>query len=885
MEEATLILLRVAPIATDFLQVLHCKRVLELAQTVERMASRLARLRQARCDALYALVPGKPSPERRALLGIKRAVHNNRLPEIDLEVPELQDVLARSSALAADLRDWASDVETLHQSLTLGPAVMQADWVAVRHGLALAWECELLRRGVFHAKPQLFFELEKLFTRAGKRSDAPPTQTDLAFLAYVYRAVTKTSPFSTLTVTGVGRMAEDADHFHPLELDDISSVLVLAPDIISRLGQRWVNRTDMHVFAPVRTPDLLEVDGSRIVFLGESDRELTGNRGAEVIRILSDAPFAVLALRLIRASPTGHYTIASLRSDIAMQLGASEQVIEAMLAQLRACGLIRIELDYDSCRPTALDAVIEATTSSSPELEADLKQAQDVSRQLRTLASRPVREQATALPKTLADLQRLLGDTAPPDRHVAVFDRCSAASLFALPARAVQEIMPTLQDVLTVLPLFNVDLGAERFVQDFLRLQCANGKAVPILTAFAELRAFLDAHYRGSEWAALSAAADQHPSLRAATFHREALIADIRGRMGTTNQANSPTITLLDDFFRRWSEEAAAFAPRRTRLSASFLGQFIDTGDPAQPRFALNAVVAGYGTLAAAWACADPAHPAGSYLHRTLRENLSSLDVKGYVVEVAAALNFGGHVREAITPYFLPYPGEPSSADPDRRLDWRDLVLVHDQALDRVVLLRRVDGKRILPVNLGTLSSHHFPPFYRFLMCLGAAFTPTFSLVHFFEQELPPSDRLSPRYYPRIVAGTIVLSRMTCCMPAASLPSLGGGPLSFDDFLKIRSWARAFDLPRLAFVTGAQTSEVMEEVGNLRAFKRARKPFFVNFDDYLSCVLFHRFSRRVGSSVCVTEMLPTPEQNSFRTGDAGGRVVECVIEVQGGPVQ
>ena len=64
----------------------------------------------------------------------------------------------------------------------------------------------------------------------------------------------------------------------------------------------------------------------------------------------------------------------------------------------------------------------------------------------------------------------------------------------------------------------------------------------------------------------------------------------------------------------------------------------------------------------------------------------------------------------------------------------------------------------------------------------------------------------------------------------------------------------------------------------------ARKPFFVDFDDYASCALMSRFIRHAGAMVRFSEMLPTQEQNPFRD-ERRARTVECVMEIQGGALE
>jgi hypothetical protein len=872
--DAPIILLRVSPMSMDALQSFQCRSVLEMAQRAECALRRLNAAKQQRCDALHALVPGKSTQTRRALLDIKRAVHNDRPVDIDVDESILPDVIARNETFALEMRTWMSEVKTYTSSLKLGDEAVRNDWERVRNGLARAWDDDLLQRGVLHAQPQLFHELNKQLKHPAGCSNRASQRTELSLLAYAYRAATKTSPFSTLTLTAVGQLADDADRFPVIELHERSSILVVSPILVSRFAARWLGRPEIGLHTPVRAPDLVETRNDQIVFLDGGAS--SGGQCAEVIRTLSDAPLATVVLRSLLAAPN-RYSMATLRADLAERLDCPERVLDDALALLRACGLIRVQLDYESCRPDALDTLVEAIVPNDVETDNERREAEQVSALLRSLAGRPASEQAIGLGTVLASMTSLTDDTQQLRGGSMVFDRCSLSSPVALPAYALRSVLPVLEEVLGVLPLFNVELGAERLVQDFFRQRCIGDAQVPILRAFSEFSEFIEAGRRSADQDPFVAAANAHPATLAATVDRQVLIAELRSLV---DGANARNVALPDGFFRRWAGRAQSFAPRRTGLSASFLGQFVDGAGPASPRFVLNSVVAGYGALSAAWARVEPACEAGLYLHAALRERLIALDPDGDVVEVAAAFDFGGQVRERITCRHLSYPGESSRVESHGRIDWQDLALVFDRRLDRITLAYASDGRSVLPVHLGTISSYHFPPFYRFLMCLGPAFTPTFSLIDLIEEELSDAERLVPRHYPRVTAGRVVISREAWCIPATDLPMVHSKPLSFADFLALRRWAREHDLPRVMFVTGAQTGDFLRDSVDPSAFRRARKPFFIDLDDYSSCLLFCRFTRRVGSTVRFVEMLPMPEQNPFRDTECAARVVECAVDIQ-----
>jgi hypothetical protein len=899
---APILLLRVAALATDALEPLRCRAVLEHARRVEAALDRLEARRRGRCSALHrlGLTLSHADAAHHALVELERAVHDDRPPAAPLAALSLGDVFARIDGLREDLIAWEADVRAYRDALRDGPAAVRDDWARVHAGLARAWRDDLLQRGVLHAHPELYRAVEQALGPAQDPPGAPGGREPrwaLSLLAHVYRAVTQTSPFSTLTLTAVGRPApaEDARRFSVPEPAELGSRLVLSPELVGALARRWLADPSVAARAPLRAPELAEADDDRIVFL-HADAPSRGKPTIEVICTLIDSPVAAVALRLLREVP-GPHDMDSFRRLLGATLGCAdpeagfpphalddgvEEALGGLLQQLQELGLFRPAVEYDACRPDALDGLVRATAAlGATAMVPGLALAMSIAERLRSLAGRPARLQAAGLAAAHIDLRRLLGDSVEIRPGRAIVDRAGLLRTVDVPAAALRWIGPGLRQILDVLPLFNVEHGAERLVQGFFRGRCAGGAVLPVLPAFAELRDFVQEHFGGEGPDAFVRAAEEREATSEVAWVRRALIAELRELVDGTAE---PVRSLPDGFLRRWADQARLYAPRRAPLAAAFLGQLIDTGDAGRPRFVLDRVAAGYGALAAAWVRAgdrvgDREPAAGAYLGDVLAEELRALDPDGDVVEIAAALEYSGQVRERVTPRVLSYPGEPSSPDPERRIDWSRLGLAFDAELDRVVLVHRRTRRRVLPLHLGTLSASHYPAFYRFLMALGPAFTPALSLIDLFEDAVPEAERQAPRRYERIVAEPIVLSRDTWCVPSNSLPRLGTGRPSFADFLGLRRWARELDLPRRVYVAGGPPAEPPRAGLSAGAPRRSRRPLCVDFDELASCALLCRFLRRVGPTVRFTEVLPLPEQNPFRD-DRRGRTVECVLEVR-----
>ena len=792
----------------------------------------------------------------------------------------IADELRRAKGLAEDMSAWELDVETFHRGLAKGQIALASDWAAVRRKFPCVWRNESLQRGILYAQPQLYNKLAKGLSSPDRvsRSDRRSEKRELAFVAFAYRTSTKTSPFSTLTVTAVGRVVEDAVVLAVPDVRTCVSRPMISPHVVAQIARRWLERASVAAKAPLSTPELLHIEPGRIAFLTQVGTHDRNGAADEVVREMSNTPIGELMMHSLRAAVSAH-TLSSFRRVMASTLNCGEDRVDGFLKPLIDAGLVRPGIQYDECRPNALDGLLAtARALNCQELSLECEVLASVVERLPIVANSPMHERAAGLLATESDMGRVLGTEGEIPRGSVAFERCAVPEPAPIPHRVVAQVLPMLRELLNVLPVFNVDLGAATVLQDFVRERCAAGGALPVLPCFAEFWEHIQGQIETGDRDAYQRAADEHPVTAAATAVRRKFIDDLRIRM---RAGNTNCITLPADFICKWARQAREFAPRRAPLSANFLGQFTKAVDTESFAFILNSVAPGYGALEAAWATSMLNNRAGVQLRADVAEAMRALDSEGDVVEIAAAMDFGGQLREPLTSRFLSYPSSPYLTRPNDKIAWDDLALFLDERLDCVVLGHRTDRRRVLPVHLGTISPRFFPPFYRFLVALGPAFTPSFSVIDFVEEYQSESERRTPRRYPRVEVGPLILSRETWCVPSVELPKLTSSLLTFSNYLDLRRWAREFNLPSRTFVTGAQPADIVRDGSDVHALNKVRKPFFVDFDDYTSCLLFSRYTRQPGATVRFVEAAPWGLDNPFQDHD-GPRVVEVAMEVQGG---
>jgi hypothetical protein len=301
----------------------------------------------------------------------------------------------------------------------------------------------------------------------------------------------------------------------------------------------------------------------------------------------------------------------------------------------------------------------------------------------------------------------------------------------------------------------------------------------------------------------------------------------------------------------------------------------VTTGTNAE-FFVLNKVTAGYGTVFARHALENDGG-ARQWLAAALRRNLRSMERELEVVDLIATFGFVGQLHPRLTPRCLIYPSETSSTGITGAIPWSAVAVGSNPEHTAVTLIDESTGRSLLPINLGTMSSVHFPPFYRFITAFGPSFTPDFSLTYFLEEMRLPTERENVRFYPRIFVGPVVLSRATWCVPFEVIPPRKRAASRHADFHSLRQWASRLGLPGKVFVTPMQIAEMMGRERVSGSFHRLHKPFLVDWDELGSHTMFRRYISADTATVTFAEMLPTFDQIPLQAGDAR-RVAEHVFE-------
>jgi hypothetical protein len=882
------VLLRLAALEMDDLSPFRCPRVLRVARDLDAVCHSLDERREGLSERLFRAVSGQVDPSfRGVLLDVKRSVFNDRAPRSVASVAELAAGLRGDPSLLDELREWEDDVRRYRDLLREGEEAVRVDWAEVIGHLAELWRDPRVQTGILFAQPQLYRQLDGVL--AGDDADRGVVDPKLgrAALAYCYRMATKTSPFSTMTVVGVGRLSGSEDRFPGAVAKACDSAFLWNAEVVDAATDRLRRTRDIEADLPLYLNDTARVDGEYVHFIAQRSATPGGasGGGSESLVSLSINPVIELIIALLGRRPGG-LTPRSLPMAISDLVAFPRESLARMIRVLIDCGLLVTSLEYDANDFRALEKLAASRVlrggSSGREAADALMGIQAL---VDALDPAPPPEKAELLRRVHERLLDFLGGTSPKglrlDEQTIVHHTCFAAGTTELPGAALRRFEPALARVAALLPLFNGDSPFYHTVQRF----CAEvlgdgGGSEDLLTLFRRFCRWSDPSAEAGVASAdpFREGAARNPEAIAAAAARGELLEELRG---VVTRPGVGDVEIPADFFERWGRVARDFRPRLAPASACYLGQVSRRALPGGPlRFVLNRVVPGYGLLFAHSAGRDVPGSPRSWLGGSLHAALERLAPDAEVVELIGTFGFGGQIRPRLTGRCLVYPGESTDRSGGRSIPWTDVVVSLDGGRRAAVLASRASGRRILPVHLGTLSSIYFPPFYRFVTCFGPALTPDLALLPLMEEALPEEARRGIRHYRRLVTGGVVLLRETWCIPWALLPGAGSREGGFARFRQLRRWARDLGLPRRVFVTPSNALDQPRGQAPSGRLRRLSKPFFVDWDDYTSHLLFSRFSRAKGATLTASEMLPDPEHEP---PDPGGPacVTELALEIYG----
>ncbi|MER6314778.1 lantibiotic dehydratase [Streptomyces sp. NPDC001581] len=909
-------MLRVAGLplsAVNALRVADTRRWAEDVLTAEAaLREGAARLGDVLHGAVGATDPAPDGPgaaRRRALLRLRRQIHNDRLPARPDASTEtaVEAVAAVDEAAAEQLAGWLHRRRLLDKLLAEGPPLLTADLARNRTALRELVADERLRLGLLLASPVLEGQLDGY-----ARTEGVPTgrarKAERSVLSYVYRTACKTSPFSTFTGVATGRFtdaprAADAGadggdgrggvrvadewtghvRLNVVVLARLAELILADPvrrrDLPLRLASGWGHEEDRIRY--VRRSVTAGDDAAAVTFDAVKDRLFFLRRSGTLDRLLG----------LFAERPELRHR--ELADWLAAEHAADPADCETYVSALLQLGMVRVPcLDTEVHSGDPLRSFRQSLTSLERPWADRL--AALLEAPAAALAAYPAAghtERAGLLRVLRTGLHRAQEELGAPDAalpQTLLYEDVSAGRDLPCPPRdwtalrSVERILPafdlTLAQRITFEGFFTARYGAGGRCEDLLGLvHDFHEDFFDQYLSFTARRKPFDergAYVPEENWLGL-------PGIRALDAARRAFI----GRMRQAWAAYEGTDGAEDTDGTVDTDGTGGAGPAVLRLDEADLAAVADELDSVTPDFAprchhlqlardpadgtpLTVLNRSYGGLSFPFSrfthVYDGPGGADGGFSAELRATARRVTPPGAVLAevtggpVTTNLNLHGQ----LTDYEIVCPGESGTLPPERRLHLDDLYAEHVPHTGRVVLRSRRLGREVIPVYLGYLVPLALPAIPRTLLLLSPSSMSPLDVWAGVPEGPATPDNVTTR--PRVVHGDVALSRRSWTTTAGDLPVQGAQEAGH--FLDWQRWRRAHGLPEQVFATVSAGPSAA-----------GAKPQYVDFASLLSLAAFESLLRAPGHRVVFREMLPDPEGPHAHSA-RGAHVAELAVE-------
>jgi hypothetical protein len=881
------LMVRVAGLPFDTLDGLRCPRSQRWAPVLLDAEDALRREADLLGDELAAAIGTLDDQRtRRALLGLRRDVHNLRRP------PRRSSAMALaarvSPATALRLGRWLAAYDELDRLRQLAARLLDLEAARSRSHLQRLLADPRLRSGLLLAAPALEAQLGAYTTGSPRLAPKRARKVERSAVSYAYRVAAKPSPFSTFTAVAPGVLAasdeEVADQVLPERWTSRARVSVV---VLSRLY-------DAVLADPARRADLPLVpasgwvrDADRVRYVrrsvrgGDAAATVTLDSARDQLFFLRRSDLLEGMLELVSRDPSPlHREVAAWLAD---RLGAGLDECEHYLGALLDLGLLQVPLLATDVHTTDPLRTFQAALGRIARPWAD-ELATSLAEPVRCLDAYPDadpehrRTLLAELRHGLAGALHVLGAGPESLPSSLLYEDATATERPLVVASA--EWRPLLEEPLRslerVLPAFDQTLRHRRTLHGFFLARFgAGGRCDDLLRLVHDFHEDIYEEYQ--------AHAARTPRI------------DDDGRLaGDPNWLADPAIEALDRARRLFADRLGALVAARPQATeVEVPGNLLDevaalVGHGAAGFTAVTHFLQRAGDLvvhnSAFGGLAFPFSRFTHWLDEDVTERLRARVRATAPADAILAEVTGGfattnlNLHRPLTDHEIVCPGEVSVAPPERRIPLADLVLEHDVATDRLRLVSGQSGREVVPVYLGYLVPQALPAISRTLLLLSPS--TTYWLDPWAGAPSPPvHDGVGHR--PRVRMGNLVLSRRSWTVDVGDLPAATTGRAGADphaearDFLEWQRWRRRHGIPDRVFAT------VRPPAGATAAGPRP-KPQLLDFGSVLSLGTFRAGLPHPDSRVELTELLPD-QGHLHVTTPAGAHVAELAVETVSHP--
>lgn len=868
------------------------KRIDELLDAREWLAAEGESLSRSLFDVIGELDDAALRPR---LIGLRRALHRVRRPQSGEWSEPVRAVLPPGLRRRAGA--WIDVLADHDHALTMLPGAFDDEMRSTLEVLRDVTGHPRFRRALSQASPSLYGELEKWLTGTTPR---PRRQVAVRLAKYAARAAAKTSPYSTFTISGIGRwtgggpaeQAHDGPAVRLLKTAPVGTVLEIDGAVLQNIIRAVCSQPEMRTLLTLRVNPSLVADDRQIVFLSRPP--------GESIVTLPAVPAIMECLRIVRSGPAPR--LGELCDRLAAGHAAGRDRVERFVLGLADKGVLEWELpvaDHAQDPLGDLRAWLgQANSGVLPEVVPLLERARD------ELRRAPAVEDVAAHRRRRERLHRTIEDLAGGVGLPSLTSGRSEASL--LHENAVHTDVsatcsatlwrPALEDLDTVrrwLAAVNPGLSLRVVLGRYFRETFGAGSAVPLIHLQRALHEELgrDGSAARSAVAAEMARILKAPPLTPGTGPSSGSVPRLAELSRIRAEARAAVLLPPD-------EDGVVRVPPASLAdlagdypswvpSIGSIGCYVQAFQRRDAlHLVLNVAHAGYGrgrsrlrylVERAGGTAPEP----GRWDERDERDER---DDGPLLAELSGGFFSSPNMRSPSAPFEIDYPFTTSDRPRARRIGVGDLTAVHDPDSDLVRLVSGSHSAEVVPLHLGMMADILLPPAARFLT---HAFGPTYYMhpsVFMLAPDSSPSVPGETVAFPRIEVGRVVLQRARWVVPLTRFPVQRAGDTDADHLLRLSEWRRSSEVPRHCFARvwpkGLQDGGDGGD-GGVRwdgwVREKARKPVYVDFENWYLVSALERMLKGSSPVVILEEALPGPAHLPATGED--GRVTEVLVEI------
>lgn len=871
----------------------HLRQLLALEDAARIPAAQLT-------ECLYALVSNANDQEaRRALLAVRREAFNLRCTKRHAWDAVQTMLSGDDQRTCSQLRQY---LEAAHQEKE---ALRESAREAMHHGrvrLRQHVRDEDFLKGLLLSSPELFDAATRWQRRPADATTSKDRMTERGLLRYLTRMAGKATPFGRFCVIVPGTLTVPSSN-------DTQSSQWLTASPQQKMGEVRLNKEFFGVIweCAKHDPDIrayLPIEINRTLIAdGEGWRLLTSKNGQEVFHRVQPSAAVAKVLNVLEAHRDTTY--GALADAIAQdpRLDTTRDATREFLDALLSLGALRFrapvgDQTLEWVEPT-LAMLRNADADGARTMATLLEKLSEIAAAYGDATSDQRWELSRTVHALMADAAPVIG-TAARAMRLPYFEDATAPCVLHINPCHVERAFEALAVFVTLTAGIAFPRDGQAEMRHFFDLQYGSGDvSVPLLR-------FYEDFYRSHQKDYLTRRRDTSPREPGAT--------------GATKAAGNP-FNLEVVHRRRLARQRIAMAiqdawkaapdAEEINLSVDQLRSFVAgvpvaVGDCGAASVFCQLVDAGHdGHARLLVPQGRYAHGYGKYFSRFLRllpaawqemvrrDNEALTD--GLLAELVSDSHFNGNLHPPLVEGEVGYPTS-ESAPRDGQIAVADIVVrPHPTDPHALALESASRGRRVLPVDLGFLSSMRRPELFQLLIQFapGASFQLPLpdTTGDSGSGDMPPHGQAkgvgvsTVLCRPRVTFDdVIVLARRSWFVEPGGAPMPHAGEEESDFFLRVNQWRFRCGIPDQCYVRllnerPRHAESVVTGETNARGRGDLHKPQFMDFANPLLVQLFGRVVHaNPGQKVVVEECYPAHDMASSH--DNVSFVSELVIEVE-----